>query len=100
MLGRESRRERLRLRMFETRTEAWREVGLGAEIDRPVHHQLTVTVPTRYPPHISLEKVDRDEVVVRIGATPDRPGDGAELADQILSVARRADGAEPSSDGR
>jgi small conductance mechanosensitive channel len=58
-----------------------------------------VTVPTRYPPHISLEEVDRDEVVVRIVATPDRPGDGAELADQILSVARRADGAQPSVDG-
>jgi small-conductance mechanosensitive channel len=55
-----------------------------------------VTVPTRYPPHIALEEVDRDEVVVRIVATPDRPGDGAELADQILSVARGADGGEPA----
>jgi small conductance mechanosensitive channel len=57
-----------------------------------------VTVPTRYPPHIALEEVDRDEVVVRIVATPDRPSDGAELADQVLSVARRADDG-PSADG-
>jgi hypothetical protein len=58
-----------------------------------------VTVPTRYPPHIALEEVDRDEVVVRIVATPDRPGDGAELADQVLSVARRADGGESPAGG-
>jgi small conductance mechanosensitive channel len=58
-----------------------------------------VTVPTRYPPHIALEEVDRDEVVVRIVATPDRPGDGAELADQVLSVARRADGGEAAASG-
>jgi hypothetical protein len=58
-----------------------------------------VTVPTRYPPHIALGEVDRDEVVVRIVATPDRPSDGAELADQVLSVARRADGGEsPAGD--
>jgi DNA-directed RNA polymerase specialized sigma24 family protein len=49
-----------------------------------------VTVPTRYPPHIALEEVDRDEVVVRIVATPDRPGDGAELDEALLRSERDA----------
>lgn len=47
-----------------------------------------ITVPTRYPPHIALEEVDREEMVLRISATPDRPSEGAKLAEQILSVAR------------
>jgi small conductance mechanosensitive channel len=50
--------------------------------------ERTITVPTRYPPDISLEEIDRDEVVLRIAATPERPSDGAMLAEQILSVAR------------
>ena len=48
----------------------------------------SVTVPTRYPPRISLEEIDRDQVVLRIAATPDRPADGAKLAEEILAVAR------------
>lgn len=49
-----------------------------------------ITVSTRYPPHIALEEVDRDEMTLRISATPDRPSEGAKLAEQILSVARSA----------
>lgn len=49
-----------------------------------------ITVPTRYPPHIALEEVDRDEMVLRISATPDRASEGAKLAEEILSVARRS----------
>ena len=45
-------------------------------------------MPTRYPPRISLEEIDRDQVVLRIAATPDRPADGARLAEEILAVAR------------
>ncbi len=47
-----------------------------------------ITVPTRYPPHIALEEVDRDETVLRISATPDVPSEGGKLAEQILEVAR------------
>ncbi len=47
-----------------------------------------ITVPTRYPPRISLEEIDRDQVVLRIAATPDQPSDGARLAEEILAVAR------------
>jgi small-conductance mechanosensitive channel len=47
-----------------------------------------ISVPTRYPPQIELEEVDRDEVVLRITATPDHAGDGAKLAEEVLAVAR------------
>jgi hypothetical protein len=54
-------------------------------------------VPIQYPPHITLEELDRDEIVVRIVATPTRPTDGAKLAAEVLSAVRqdgdRADGA-------
>jgi hypothetical protein len=49
-------------------------------------------VPVRHPPDISLEEIDRDDVVLRIIATPERPSDGAKLADEILSLARGRDG--------
>jgi small conductance mechanosensitive channel len=52
-----------------------------------------ISVPTRYAPHISLEELDRDEVVVRIVATPTRPADGAKLAGEILAAVRQTDGA-------
>jgi hypothetical protein len=48
-----------------------------------------VTVPTRYPPQITLEEIDRDQVVLRIAATPDKPSDGARLAEEILAATRR-----------
>jgi small-conductance mechanosensitive channel len=47
-----------------------------------------ITVPTRYPPHIELDDLERDEVVVRIVATPERPADGAQLAGDILAAVR------------
>ena len=47
-----------------------------------------VTVPTLRPPAIWLEEIDRNEVVVRISATPVDPDDGPRLAEEILSVTR------------
>ncbi len=47
-----------------------------------------ITVPTLREPHIWLEEIDRDEVVLQISATPVDPADGALLAEQILSVTR------------
>jgi small conductance mechanosensitive channel len=47
-----------------------------------------VSVPLRYPPDIGLEELDRDEVVVRITATPLDPADGSELASQVLDAVR------------
>jgi small conductance mechanosensitive channel len=48
-----------------------------------------VSVPTRYPPQITLEEIDRDQVVLRIAATPDKPSDGARLAEEIVAATRR-----------
>jgi small conductance mechanosensitive channel len=45
-----------------------------------------VTTATRSEPHIGLEEVDRDEVVVRIAATPELHAEGPKLADEILGV--------------
>jgi hypothetical protein len=46
----------------------------------------TVSIPTRDAPHIMLEEVDGDEVVVRIAATPAQASDGPRLADEILEA--------------
>jgi hypothetical protein len=45
-----------------------------------------VRTPVRSEPHISLEEVDHDEVVVRIAATPVNDSDGPGLADEILAA--------------
>jgi small-conductance mechanosensitive channel len=47
-----------------------------------------VEVETRYPPHIELEELEREELVLKIIAVPERPSDGARLASEILAVAR------------
>jgi small conductance mechanosensitive channel len=63
-----------------------------------------ITVPLRYPPHIAVEELDHDDVVVRIVATPKNPPDGATLAEQVLSGLRSTNGghaeAPSDSDGR
>ncbi|MFL5817621.1 MAG: mechanosensitive ion channel family protein [Conexibacter sp.] len=45
-----------------------------------------IGVPLRSLPHIALEEVDGDQVVVRIQATPEHARDGAALADHILAA--------------
>lgn len=47
-----------------------------------------VTVPTRYRPSVSLEEVDPEGVVLRVNATPLRPEDGSQLAEEVLEVLR------------
>jgi small conductance mechanosensitive channel len=63
-----------------------------------------ITVPLRYPPHIAVEELDRNDVVVRIVTTPMDPRDGSKLAEEVLAGVRATDGAhteaEPDSDGR
>jgi len=64
-----------------------------------------ITVPTLREPQIWLEEIDRDEVVLQISATPVDPHDGAQLAEQILSVTRGSfeyrvpDGGDANGDG-
>jgi small conductance mechanosensitive channel len=45
-----------------------------------------VSTPTRSRPHIGLEEVDSEEVIVRIAATPESGSDGPKLADEILAA--------------
>jgi small conductance mechanosensitive channel len=45
-----------------------------------------VAVPLRAQPHIALEEVDGEQVIVRIQATPEHERDGAQLADQLLEA--------------
>jgi hypothetical protein len=45
-----------------------------------------ITTPVRGEPHIALEEIDREEVVVRVAATPVTDADGPRLADEILGA--------------
>jgi small conductance mechanosensitive channel len=53
----------------------------------------SLSVPTRYSPHVELVELDRDELVVRIEVTPMRPADGSKLASEVLQAVRNTDGA-------
>jgi small conductance mechanosensitive channel len=57
----------------------------------------SITVPTRYSPHVELEELDRDELVVRIVVTPMSPADGSKLASEVLAAVRNTDGARASA---
>jgi small conductance mechanosensitive channel len=58
---------------------------------RRVEEQLlsAIRVPTRYPPNVTLEEVDENGVVLRVSATPLRPDDGSQLAEEVLEAVRR-----------
>jgi small conductance mechanosensitive channel len=47
-----------------------------------------ITVPTRYRPSVSLEELDADGVTLRVNATPLRPEDGSQLAEEVLEALR------------
>jgi uncharacterized protein (UPF0548 family) len=49
----------------------------------------TLETPVRDQPHVTLEEVDGDEVVVRIQATPENAADGSRLAGEVLSAVAR-----------
>jgi small conductance mechanosensitive channel len=75
-------------------------VELRARIDagtspREVQERLErqISVPLRYPPHIAVEELDRNDVIVRIVSTPLDPRDGAKLAEEILAGVHATDGA-------
>jgi small conductance mechanosensitive channel len=72
------------------------------EVQEMIENQLSV--PLRYPPHIAVEELDHDDVVVRIVTTPLNPRDGATLAEEVLTGLRSTNGGHaegPShSDGR
>lgn len=43
-----------------------------------------ISIKTRQAPHVILEEIDGNEAIVRIHAIPERPGDGARLADELI----------------
>ena len=45
-----------------------------------------ISTPVRAEPHIGLEEIDKNEVIVRIAATPAADADGPRLADEILAA--------------
>src|SRR4051812_9033384 len=55
-----------------------------------------ISVPTRYPPSVSLEELDADGVVLRIMATPLRPEEGSRLADEVLAALREVRAPQPA----
>jgi small-conductance mechanosensitive channel len=55
-----------------------------SELQRMIEEM--VTIPTRDHPHIHLEEVDDDEVIMRVTATPARHADGPKLADEVLAA--------------
>lgn len=48
-----------------------------------------ITVPTRYRPSVALEEIDAEGVVLRVNATPLRPEDGPQLAEEVLEALRQ-----------
>jgi small conductance mechanosensitive channel len=84
---REPERVEIRARVAAHATPADLQDRLAEDVD----------VATRYPPVITLEELDRDELVVKITATPLDPADGAQLAAEVLEAAR---GASSSNGGR
>jgi len=54
-----------------------------------------IQTPTRRSPVVLLEEVDGADVVVRVQATPDRPDDGAKLADEVIQALSTVTGEHP-----
>lgn len=48
-------------------------------------------MPTRYRPNVALEEIDADGVVLRVNATPLRPEDGSQLAEEVLEALRETE---------
>jgi small-conductance mechanosensitive channel len=65
---------------------------------RAVEQRLgaAIEVPTRYAPQVWLEEVDDEGIVLRIVATPLRPGDGSQLAEEVLAALRPSSAATVS----
>jgi small conductance mechanosensitive channel len=58
-----------------------------------------IEVPLRYPPHIAVEELNRDDVVVRVVSTPLNPRDGGKLAEEVLAGLRGVDSDRSNGNG-
>jgi small conductance mechanosensitive channel len=54
-----------------------------------------VKTPTRRAVSVQLRELDGEDVIVRVQATPDRPDDGARLADEIIDALASVTGEHP-----
>jgi small conductance mechanosensitive channel len=54
------------------------------EVQRLLEEEIQT--PTLERPHVALEEIDGNEVVVRISATPRSPDDGPRLAEEVLAA--------------
>jgi small-conductance mechanosensitive channel len=68
-----------------------------SELQRMIEQM--VTIPTRDHPHIELEEIDGDEVVMRVSATPASQADGPRLADEVLAALNAATKETVAADG-
>jgi small-conductance mechanosensitive channel len=68
-----------------------------SELQRMIEQM--VTIPTREHPHIELEEIDDDEVVMRVSATPASQADGPRLADEVLAALNAATKDPATADG-
>jgi small-conductance mechanosensitive channel len=68
-----------------------------SELQRMIEQM--VTIPTRDHPHIELEEIDDDEVVMRVTATPASQADGPRLADEVLAALNAATKDTVTADG-
>jgi small conductance mechanosensitive channel len=59
----------------------------------------TVHVPTRSHPHISVEEVADDEVIMRVFAVPELDREGPKLADEILAAIGKVTGRDDGDGG-
>jgi small conductance mechanosensitive channel len=74
----------------------------GAEASpRQIEERLhaAIDVPTRYAPLVNLEEVDEEGIVLRVTATPLRPGDGSQLAEEVLGALRGAPASAAAENG-
>jgi small-conductance mechanosensitive channel len=55
-----------------------------AQVERALRDAIQTSL--RDGPHVDLEEVGADEVVVRITATPTRPADGPQLASEVVQA--------------
>jgi small-conductance mechanosensitive channel len=55
-----------------------------SELQRLLEENVSVT--TREAPHIAVEEVDDEEVIMRVSAVPERDTDGPQLADEVLAA--------------
>jgi small-conductance mechanosensitive channel len=58
----------------------------------------SIRIPTRAAPDVALEEVDEDSVVLRISATPLRPDDGSQLAEEVLEALRHTPAASVAAE--